>query len=252
MIELGGFGKEPELAPAVLGHDYGQLVFGTMAKFSREQAEERRTRVFKRGDRVVSGFEHNWPEIWDCMHEQSSRPSRWRIRTSWESDYWDVAKFVGLWFEMPHQFKWPGGVPLEVGVLLSSILQLGDKPTFRNFKRHLDLSRPKFLPFVITPDAYRFFIYEPTQERYAQAEHAFHNVLEELRDLESAFPLLLWQVYALVRLDEVKLVDGPIASAREALEHKTLDLRRCLSFVYEPFHGSKDVVRFEIEMFGLV
>lgn len=255
----------PEVQTMVRAYvpDEGGMLFGTLATISRSMAEEKKFLVGTDG-------QIDWPEVVNLRESflrtnYSNLPQGWIVKTCWRSDCYGVALFVGYVFETPLRFVWPEGVPPEVGLVLSGMMQLGEKPTFKNFRRYLHRAELKFMPFTISPQGYRFCVYNPTPERIERAGWTFADVRNRLhsRGLESRLAAILRVAYALIRLDEISgqfkfkkaereadVMQGALSQMICLNEVPLHELSRCLAFVYRDLCGPKSVIPFDLERYG--
>ena len=204
-------------------------------------------------------FEQQQPQIVEMILDSGKsieRPEGWSVDVQLYSTTYNLGEFAAYWFEVPHalkQLRRGSGIPTEIAELLSGYLQTGEGFTFRNFEHYLHFRMLKFLPFLITEESFRFFVYIPTRENVLAAIPVFQRVLEEIKPLIPEIDSLLWDIYALVRLDEVDsastLIKPAMNDLLEIIEARLKPFRRKLGFVYANISGSQDVRPFNYDMF---
>ncbi|TSC63474.1 MAG: hypothetical protein Athens041674_106 [Parcubacteria group bacterium Athens0416_74] len=191
------------------------------------------------------------------MRERPSveMPPSGSIDTSWHGTDWDEGAYVSFSFVVPHEIdafsESHRQLPEEVGHCVSAHLQLGEHfgyMNFRNFERGKSL---KFLPFLITPKDYRFFVYHPTPESVQRGAVVFREVLERVKEFEPRLSQFLRMAYARVRLNEVGGNLPEVWAAENTLKERMMQefqLARALAFVYKDLPGPQDAVSFSYEM----
>lgn len=187
-------------------------------------------------------------------------PEGWSIKCMSHTTQGSESDFVGCWLSVPHRMTALGeSIPAEAGYLVSACLQTGEGINFRNFENFRHRRKLKFLPFLVVPGEYRFYIWQPTPDRIQAGIAIFSRVLEAIRGL----PLIsiVEDAYAVVRLDELlQLVDPdpPIVSTAKIAMDERLGkrmphaphARSSLGFVYSDLPGAQDAQAFDTWMYG--
>lgn len=206
-------------------------------------------------------LESDYPDLFRTYQAARNRtlrvPSDWSIGSQLFGNDRATANYFVLWFQVPHgisAFRMTEGRPLELlTLMLSGYLQLGEEFTFPTFRKYLSGRGMKYLPLVITPLQYQFFVYLPTAERTELAVERFRLLLEDLEDIAPRFkPLLVEDIYALVRLDEVCLrAFSLIHRASEEIADRLYSVlgpyEAKFGYLYRDLPGSQAVVRYTYE-----
>ncbi len=184
-------------------------------------------------------------------------PKGWEVDTMWYDDEYRVANWVSYTIRVRHQLRQlqrGGGIPKEVGYLVAGNLQLGEAFNFRNFRNYVYGQDLKYLPFVIGPEHFRFNIFNPTPERVQKGLEDFKTLLDKLEGLIFFLPEVLADVYAVVRLDEVKNASPLIPHAKSEVELRLKDSLQPYSkefgYLYKDLPGPQDVKVFDYDMFA--
>lgn len=153
--------------------------------------------------------------------------------------------------------NWPAGVPSEMGLLVAGHLQSGEAINSRNFSNYLHRKNLRFLPFVITPTHFRFFVFMPTDERVLAAVEAFKKITasNEFRRMRVEFELFLRRSYAKVRLDEAEQIapgyfEVTCKPVRTLTSFADWSWNNPFSFVYKDLPGPQSVTVFTPDMFS--
>lgn len=255
------------------GQDEGGWIFGTLLTTGLSQLPMEI--VNDAGGLVMSGPRINlagqklYSEL-TKLQRPKGLPSGWSVRKWLYDEEEHVANFLGYCLCAPHNlklFECGGGIPPEVGYLLSGFLQLGEDINIRNFKKYVTGRNMKFLPFVICPKEFRFYVYEPTPERIQGAVETFKRILADLEDTtKKNFQYLkdvVRMAYARVRIDEALHV-CPTESYSYCMKSDELAISKrlllgdifellgssgSLSYVYQGTRGQQTVTQFSYEMY---
>lgn len=234
--------EKPEIRKSFMRHDEIGLVFGTrytapydfltVPYGTRDGGTLTRDPVRVLEPNVVAGRDVDALDL----------PEGWAARIGGDS-HGDLDVLYAFWLEVKHglKFKHPRGgrMPEEILWLLSGSMQTGMDWSYRNYQKYRRLEGLKFLPFLITPDHFRFFVFRPTAVQVMTAVATFERVLETLSSFgTSQLPPIASRVLAAVRQDEIR----PVARGPCTGEESTGD--RCLGFAYRALKGPQDAVRF--------
>lgn len=211
--------------------------------------------------RANRDLKHHRKDIVNVVMEKDNipLPEGYDIATQWYSDDYSVGNFVSVALRVPHELnvlQRGRRVPIEVAYLLSGHLLLGEALNFRNFRNYLRGRDLKYLPFLIGPEHFIFFLYVPTSQNEVLAGLGrFQEALLRIGTLVPKLNSILRSIYAVVRLDEVAStapdVINPARDAlRERVEAELSDFRACLGFLYQGLPGPKDSRPFYYEMFA--
>lgn len=253
MLDSKKLGIDPitEKSASRLGDGW---VFGTLVALALNQ------RVPKGMWTVSEAVQPDAFKLYDAAsNRRLELPPNWHVQTQLYNDQENVADFCALWFSVPHGIEalWPKeGLPSDLlTLLLSDYLQLGESFTFPNYRKYVSGRGLKFLPFVVTPFQYRFFVYLPTASRVAQASAQFRKAIADLEGISSCLAAFLPDVYALIRLDEVKdQAPHEIGEALRVLQSRIFQAigpyQRSLSYLYRDLPGPQTVRCFNFKMFS--
>jgi len=172
----------PPRSSVLLEEPLPTLMFGTLFTPSRDQEAQRINANGRPIDLVC-------PEAGEMMrkgYKTLDLPPGWEVRLYLSSHLASLlTSFAALWFEVEHglKFKHPRGgrMPEQVLWLLSDSMQTGKRWTYRNYQKYCRLEGLKFLPFLITHDHFRFFVFRPTAERVEMAIKAFDQALSRIQ-----------------------------------------------------------------------
>lgn len=250
MLDITKLADRPQMEKAVAWSTDG-WAFGTLLTLAKGQALTESTYTIAANVR---------PDVAATMvaisEHKIALPSDWRIQTDLLNDNENVSDFAGLRFSVDRRLWDPRDLPLEVGYLLSDFLQLGGSFTFDSFQTYLTGRGLKYLPLTITTKGYCFHVYEPTLDRVNAAITEFSEVLEYLDTLELPLQQIVWDIYALVRLDEVAgraptSIEKAIRTVSMRVQEELRGHKASLGHLYKNLPGPQGAKRFTSDMYSL-
>lgn len=229
-----------------------RTAFGVVLTLSRDQ-------YFNPQKYLGADLNQNWlqiiqPEVYRVITGQ--KPDDVQVEVGWYSDDYNVSWFVMYALTLPHRklpFVSDDFYTNDAMLLmLSAMLQLGEKPNHRNLLRHRNSDREKYLPLTIGRDSLYYHVYMPTQERVLVARDHFARAADMIYPLLAEAPKLLKLIYAAVRLSEVSSSSGLIPAALEDVQGQIAErmnpYTKQLGFVYQDLPGPQDTVAFSYGM----
>lgn len=227
-----------------------RTTYGTILTLSRDMVEHPEK---YRGEQYQDWVEVVMPEVYGML----TAPRREYVQTGWYSDDFDCAYFILYSLSIEHGAHLPfvGDDVFTndaVQLLLSGMLQTGERANYRNMGHHRSGRGEKYLPLTIGKEHLHYHVYMPTPQRVADARERFKEALGLITPILPSLPNLMKLTYAAVRLSEVREASDVVPTAYADVEAQIEDIlgpyTKQLGFVYQDLPGPQDTVHFFYEM----
>lgn len=249
MLDDTRLADHPKMEKAVMRSADG-WTFGTLFTLARGQS-------LAPGTYTIAENVH--PDVAAAQNAVNGRtialPLGWSVQTALVNDEENVADYAALTFSVGRRLWDPRDLPPEVGYLLSDFLQLGGLFTFDNFQTYLTGRGLKYLPLTITHRGYCFHVYEPTLKRVNEAMAEFSALLRYLDALDLPLQQIIWDIYAMVRLDEVMgraptEIAEAIGKVAMRVQGRIGKHKASFGYLYKNLPGSQSTQRFTYDMYS--
>lgn len=231
-----------------------ELVFGTLYEFPNYQPQ-----MFNSGL-----LEQSHPEVATNLGQHGKNipelPSDWLVEVSWIGmnlpgtttgrGHSRSSSFISYELVIPMEILGVRGakrIPQEVGQLVAAHMINGQAINYRGFEQLRSRNDLVYLPFVLTAQEIKFFVYDPSTERILQAIQTLRQVLAQITPIKASLAEILKRAYALIRLDEISAIDSEsitpaLRGVRTNLEARLHGHKKHYGFTYQNMPGSQSVI----------
>lgn len=215
---------------------------------------------FRGSPRAQATLLDEYQEIYTTMTATSSRlalPPSWTCHRKMTDNRTGDRIFIEYSFRVPHDLTIKL-LPRTMYYLFSAYMALDWEFNHKNYRLFLDsptITELPYLPFLITPTEFIWFVYWPTQDNVIKARadltKALH-ILSDIGDIKQA----LTRAYTLIRLFEMRDFPNQDSKTRESMRqligqfHPRFDFHRnplnsCTAFTIKATADRNEATRFQ-------